>query len=437
MYSISILSIIVSVSMRSMRNSKMVGMLTGKLDTTSFNSNCFKILINTLMEREFLDCDIFSWHQLSMEEEAILLTNLGEMEVYIYLHNGEMCNALNHISKENFSKSHKIKIKELSYPMSRFWYFFSDEEILDIEGVMISGHDHNSEDEREEADSIEDMPDQFFPNPQRWENQFVNKEDNEYFKVLKNFQGGMDTDFAKSVMMEKMSNKGYSNSQLMLMLDTKLANVMWKSENYDPGLLMLFSMSMRQFQVILYFSGSKKDIPNMVLNLPVSTWIQMWGTMPRMFNERFKSEFNLNKENFKDKLNEFMDIVSEISDLNSLFVNMMFKQFKMRIFQIITMRMMGAEDDNRDIMDRHNNWVSMNSMEDRLKRAIYFGRYHVKDDIQQNDRCHIRRYQADSSTNEFLKSFQWIEDFNMNLLKENSWKDSDLMESMFDSMMNI
>lgn len=439
MYSISVFSIVVAVSMRSMRNSRMVGMITGKLDIKGFTEDCFKELMNKLMGRNILIKNINSWHQLSMEEEAILLTNLGEEEVYIYLHNGEICNSLNHISNQPFDRSHKIKIKELSFPMSRFWYFFASGSMSEDseEGVLITAEGHNSEDEKEETDDMGELPDQFFPNTKRWENKFAPKEENEYSKTFEMFQGKLDTDFAKSIMMDKMHNKGYSNTQLMEMLDTKLANVMWKSSNYDPHHLMLMSMNMRQFQSILYFSGSKKDIPDLVMNTPINTWVQMWGSMPRMFYERFKMEFSLNEENFQNKLEDFMDIVSEISDLNSLFMSMMFKQFKMRIFQIITMRMMGMEDENMDITDRHNNWVSLNSMDDRFKRAIYFGRFHIKDDIQQNDKNHIRRFQASSSTTDFLKSFTWVENFNLKLVKENSMHNSNTVEEMFHTMKNM
>lgn len=423
MYEVSLFSMIVAMSMRSMRNNKVMGLISSFNCKENSKMDCFKKTINTLMNKDFLMKEVTSWNELSYEEEIILLTEIGEKEVHIYLKNGLVCSLENHISLESFSNSHSIKLKQLSYPMCRYWQFFADEEKEfswvsepeeeDEEGVELETQGHNSEIEEYDYEKVEEKMEKLSV----WESETI--EGKKFKETFEKYKGVIETDFIKSILMEKMSNKSYTNMQLNCLLDSKYSNIFWKNENYDPKILMLVNMSFKQFKTIMYFAGSKKNMIELVLNSPILSWHQMWSSVPSMFYEEFCNTMELNEDNFNFKLKEFMEEIDRLDDLNSTYISLLFKIFKDRVFQISTVGLMGLDEDMEDIVARHDKWVEKNSLENKFERDIYFRRFEIKSKVKENDKFGIKRFQPSTSTSQFLKSFNWSQELNTNMIIEN------------------
>jgi len=454
---VTLSSVILAVAMRSLRNSQVTILSKTFIKGLILKESCFKDVINKMMKYSFLVRNVFCWADLTFEEEVILLSNLSENIIHIYLDQGLAFSINNHISEKEFKNSKSVKLKELAYPFSRNWMFFAskNDELQDQFDLL--GVDHNSEaysevdwvsepeEEKTKEDSIENktkindkevvsnFEKNYFPDNERIEEMKKEKKSSRLYLLMDNTLVEEATDFQKSLMLERMRDKGYSNKMLEAMTNSKLANIMWRVDNLNSHYIFLFNLTSAQFKAVMYFSGDKINYPTLVFESPISTWVQMSKSLMKMFYEKFKTDLMLTMENLESNFNFFLNSMLDISDMNSNLMYYLEVNFRQRIWNLLILNMYSREEKFEDISLRAKNYNKVNNYHDQILKIIYKERFNLIEEVKKDDKNSIKRFQPEALTNKDLKDCTWIEDMNNEMFLESLEYEENKIKKMINS----
>lgn len=273
---------------------------------------------------------------LTMEEEANLLTFWGEKEVYIHIDDSK--EELNHISSTPFQNCTKIRVMFLSAPLLRFTSFFSD----------------TWEEVKADYESIQDLETEV-ENTMLEMSSRLNSPN--MYKYIAMKQGILCSDFHKNCF----HNKHYYEYGLLKGLDirrltlSEMATLTLNST--DPGTYPLYILNMDKdwFRGVCYFLGNNHRVPQYCLEWGIMSMVDYSEDIPmRIFNNWAPAmEGLMEGKNASHMIKEFLSDLKEANMVDEDFLERMHIEMTKRAYLLFLMSSAANECNSKKNEEYH------------------------------------------------------------------------------------
>lgn len=329
-------------------------------------NDCFSVAMKELIPifQTVTMYDKKSISDLTVEEEAMLLTNSYNKKVFVKVINNK--SKKNHISLTAFEDSMEIPVALLVTPKYRETLFYSTEaEDLDEDmGVELEAKEKLLADT---TDSSKNEAPLFTLDVPKLDKFAMTLDKND---LVSNLMADQNHEMRK----ESYRNLGMSENIIDVYLSSVMSRMMDRSEPEKLSFIKLYYMSFTEFRAIAFFFHSSKDFSKMITAEKLTIWNQMYDSLPKLICHLYWKFDNINGRDMISLTNDFYSTLDGLKDLNSNIMKNMYDMLRFRILNYFVLMRYSAhlncyKLDNRErfmcLVDRTDDFNEVENM--RLK----------------------------------------------------------------------
>jgi hypothetical protein len=452
-------------AMRQLHSANMVPIMELDGLKSEEKGDCFRKLMEQIFNYTFSSRKMNSISDLTEEEEIVFLSSTADHDVYLFLNNGDPNSSLNHVSLDYFEGSTKTKLYMLVTPLFRSTNFYStksedweelESNIKEIEKkkkneermekmIKISDKVMREEKLKASKEEVEKLREVLKEKEEK-----LNKENVESFSIsqigdreilstdksiLNNISIGKpyynrrmsmkeeEFQFVKNNMFplgisafvekrikDKSANEPVDEALWRNVLRSQMSYLYFLNDSTTPNLLVMSSVTMREFKALLFFSKDFKEFSNLITADKLTAIKQMLTILPKIYYEKCFDQFKdkLIMNSFEWIYKDFLVSMDNFTTFDTRSIEKLYMLFKLRIMSNLYLWQTMKDDQeniNSEWTDIRYNMVLHGADKEANEQKMLMDKYiNLRAEVHREESKDITKWQPKTSTQVFFRN---------------------------------
>jgi len=233
----------------------------------------------------------------------------------------------------------------------------------------------------------------------------------EEFQFVKNnmFPFGVSA-FVEKRIKDKSANEPVDEMLWRNVLKSQMSYLYFLNDTTTPNLLVMSSVTMREFKALLFFSKDFKEFSNLITADKLTTIKQMLTILPKIYYEKCFEQFKdkLVMNSFEWIYKEFLVSMDNFTTFDTRSIEKLYMLFKLRIMSNLYLWQTMKDDQeniNSEWSDIRYNMVLHGADKEASEQKRLMDKYiNLRSEIHREESKDITRWQPKTSTQVFFRN---------------------------------